>query len=87
MTQRQICDKLIESHGITAVFINEKRHCLRIIESRNLTLFQIGFVIIGVNGNCFTTLSKVEQLEILRNERILIVETMPYDIWVDMTQD
>ena len=55
MTQRQTCDKLIESHGITAVFINEKRHCLRITESRNPTLYQIGFVIIGVNGNCFTT--------------------------------
>ena len=44
MTQRQTCDKLIESHGITAVFINEKRHCLRITESRNPTLYQIGFV-------------------------------------------
>ena len=87
MSQKQTLDKLIESHGIIAVFNNEKKNCLRIIESRNPSLFQIGFVIIGVNGNYFMTLSKAEQLHILQNERILIVETMPFDVWVNTKVD
>ena len=77
-------DKLMQSYGIKAVFIKEKQNCLRIVESENSCLYQIGYVVIGVNGHCFMTMTKAEQVKILTNEDIVSVETMPFDAWVDM---
>ena len=83
MSQLRGVDKLMESHGIKAVFIKEKQHCLRIVESVNSSVYQIGYVVIGVNGHCFISMTKAEQLELLKNEDIGSVETMPYDAWVE----
>ena len=74
-------EQLMKSHGIIASFANGKHNCLRIVESAN-PQFPNGYVIIRVNDHCFMSLTRVEQEQIMMNESIESIETIPFEMWL-----